>query len=108
MVINLMKTNSSELFEESIKLDIRSYLITKIKKLVINYKDILDVRNIYLDTTASGVIYIDIFPHFSEKKWIRYESFTNKELMNIYRVLEAGNVYGLIEDKIRIKPKIYN
>ena len=100
MVINLL--------QEPIQLDIRNFLIIKIRKLVSKYKDILDVRKLYLETPASVVIFIDVFPHFTEKKWLKYESFSNKELMNIFRTLEAGNVYGLIEDKIRIKPKIYN
>lgn len=107
MVINL-KNNPTNLLDKKSKLDIRSFLIIKIKKLVFKYKDILDVRKVYLDTPASGIIFIDIFPHFTDKKWVQYESLSNKELMNIYRVLEPGNVYGLIEDKIRIKPKIYN
>jgi hypothetical protein len=106
MVINLNNKPLS-ILEEPLKLDIRSFLIIKIRKLVFKYKDILDVRKLYLETPASGVVFIDVFPHFTDKKWLKYESFTNKELMNIYRVLEAGNVYGLIEDKIRIKPKIY-
>jgi hypothetical protein len=92
---------------QPINLDIRTFLISKIKTLVFKYKDILDVRKIYLDTSTSGIVFIDVFPHISDKKWFKYESLSNKELMNIFRTLDAGNVYGLIEDKIRIKPKIY-
>ena len=93
---------------QPIGLDIRTFLIVKIKKLVNKYKEILDVRKLYLDTPTSGIIFIDVFPHFSEKKWLKYESLTNKELMNVFRILDAGNVHGIIQDKIRIKPKIYN
>ena len=98
MVINLMIP---------IKLDIRNFLIIKIKKLVTKYKNILDVNKVYLETPTSGIVFIDVFPHVTEKKWYIYESLTNKELMNIFRVLDAGNIYGLIGNKIRIKPKKY-
>jgi len=106
MVINLNNKPLSNI-EEINKLDITTYLIIKIKKLVSFYKDNLDVSRLFLEIPTSGIVFIDIFPHFTEKKWLRYESLSNKELMNIFRVLDAGNVYGLIEDKIRVKPKIY-